>query len=227
MSHRSQLVTFYLTSSESRAWLVINSDDEGPQIAEMWNGYPNHWSATAWLKPGKYRCRYYSGDDQRIIYHGPAHTNHRIDEGMDGLVSVELPTEKVGLHSMNILLVEDNPATLLALSKLLKTDGYTVHIAEGYQTALEVAKKQSLDLAICDIKLWDGDGCDLLRELLQLQSMHAIAVTGYTLPDETEHYRAAGFGAVLRKPADHSQITAAIAMLTSQAKPPAAPSAQN
>jgi hypothetical protein len=59
MSERSQLVTFYLTCSEPRAWLVIQIDNCQGQVVEMWNGYTNHWSASTWLAPGQYRCRFY------------------------------------------------------------------------------------------------------------------------------------------------------------------------
>ena len=114
-----------------------------------------------------------------------------------------------------ILLVEDNLTTLDASAKLLRKDGYIVHLAEGYQTALSVAKRERLDFAVCDINLWDGDGCDLLRELRDIQPLQAIAVTGYTLPEETEHYRDAGFAVVLHKPTPHSEIISAISLLHS------------
>ena len=117
-------------------------------------------------------------------------------------------------NSINILLVEDNLTTLRALEILLRADGYVVHTAEGYQTALNVAKKEKVDFAVCDINLWDGDGCDLFGELQKLQPMHGIAVTGYTLEDETEHYRDSGFAVVLRKPIHHSQIVSAILQLS-------------
>ena len=46
-----------------------------------------------------------------------------------------------------------------------------------------------MDLAICDIGLWDGDGCKLLKELQKLQPVKAIAVTGLMLEDEVVQYR--------------------------------------
>jgi CheY-like chemotaxis protein len=111
--------------------------------------------------------------------------------------------------------VEDNGDTLFIFAKLLRMSGYTVHTADGYQAALDVAKREKIDVAICDIALWDGDGCDLLQELQKLQPLKAIAVTGFTLADEVENYRNAGFAAVFPKPVDPSQIVAAIAQLTS------------
>lgn len=122
-------------------------------------------------------------------------------------------------HSINILLVEDNLTTLRALEHLLQTEGYIVHIAEGYQKALAVAKRNRVDFAICDINLRDGDGCDLFIELQKLQTIRGIAVTGYAFPDEMQHYRAAGFGVVLRKPVDHSEITSALTLLRSAYSP--------
>ena len=213
MNQRSQLVTFHMTCPEPRAWLVMYSANRKAQVIEMWNGYTNHWSASTWLVPGKYRCRYYCGDDNYVVYSGPARLSGGLDDGLDGLVSVELPKDRTNSQSTNILIVEDNLTTLVALESALKSDGYVVHVADGYQTALEVAKLNQLDLAICDINLWDGDGCDLLIELQKLQAMKAIAVTGYTLPEETEHYRDAGFGMVLHKPVQHSQMLSAIASM--------------
>jgi CheY-like chemotaxis protein len=190
----------------------------------MWKGYANHWSASAWLIPGDYSCRYYSGDDHQVTYCGPARLRTSVDIGMDGLVSVKPTQGQLNPPSTNILIVEDNLTTLRALEIALKTDGYIVHAAEGYQSALEVAKRTRVDFAICDINLWDGDGCDLLAELQKVQSIKAIAVTGYTLPEETEHYRDAGFSAVLHKPVRHSEILSAIALLAVPQTPLAPPS---
>jgi CheY-like chemotaxis protein len=71
-----------------------------------------------------------------------------------------------------------------------------------------------VDLAICDIGLWDGSGCDLLKELKKLQPMKAIAVTGFILPDEIEDYREAGFASVLPKPLQHSRLQSAVSELS-------------
>jgi hypothetical protein len=90
MSERSQITTFHLTSSQPRAWLVISRDDAKTQVIEMWKGYSNRWSASAWLMCGEYRCRYYCGDEKHVVYHGPAHINSGTDEGMDGLESIKI-----------------------------------------------------------------------------------------------------------------------------------------
>jgi CheY-like chemotaxis protein len=211
----SQIVTFFLNSPESRAWLVVNGDEQPCHVVEMWKGYPNHWSASMWLAPGEYRCRYYCGGDNHVFYHGPAQVDGKKSEQMDGVVSVENPKRERIPGPVSVLIVEDNLITLEACAKLLRAAGFIVHVADGYQTALSIARTAAVDVALCDIHLWDGDGCDLLNELQSLQPVKAIAMTGYTLPEETDHYRDAGFSTVLRKPVVHSDITSAISQLHS------------
>jgi DNA-binding response OmpR family regulator len=120
-----------------------------------------------------------------------------------------------GHNKLTVLVVEDHADALTALAKLLRMDGHTVYTADGYQAALDVAKKQKLDLALLDIALWDGDGCNLLRDLQKLQRLQAIAVTGFTLADEVAHYRDVGFAAVLAKPLGPSQLRFAISHIMS------------
>jgi CheY-like chemotaxis protein len=213
MNEQPEIVTFDLISYESRAWAVIKAEDAQAIVAEMSEGNSNHWSATVFLKPGEYHCRFYCGDDRRVYYFGPANINGSTEDGMDALVSIKMHRNDLSPQPLQILLVEDNLDTLRAYAKLLRENGYVVHTAEGYQTALGIAKKVRFDCAVCDINLWDGDGCDLLRELQKLQPLKGVAVTGYTLPDEAELYREAGFGVILSKPVNPLQITSAIAEL--------------
>jgi hypothetical protein len=126
-----------MTCSAPRAWLVIHSDNREAQIFEMWNGYTNHWSASTWLLPGKYQCRYYSGDVNLVPYYGSARVAGSFDEGLDGLVSVELPRDEMNSHSTRILIVEDNLTILVALERALQNEGYVVHVADGYQPHLK------------------------------------------------------------------------------------------
>jgi DNA-binding NtrC family response regulator len=132
---------------------------------------------------------------------------------MDAKISVSFQQQTAAPRAVRVLLVEDDVDTLKAYAMHLRRDGYMVHTAEGYQTALAVAKRERIDCAVCDINLWDGDGCDLLQELQKLQPLKGVAVTGYTLPEEMEDYREAGFCAILSKPVDPLQITSAIAEL--------------
>jgi CheY-like chemotaxis protein len=134
---------------------------------------------------------------------------------MAGDAMMSIPHLQNTRPKLTILVVEDNIVSLMTLARLLKMDGHVVRTADGYQAALDVARKVRLDLAVCDIKLWDGNGCDLLKELQKLQQLKAIAVTGFALADEVAQYRSAGFGAVLPKPLRYWQLICTIDQLVS------------
>jgi hypothetical protein len=94
MGQQSKAVTFDLMCPQSRVWLVLTSADREPQVIEMRQRRGMIWSASANLPPGEYRCRYYSGDDKKISYYGPATAEGCIDCGMDALLTVTIPEEK-------------------------------------------------------------------------------------------------------------------------------------
>jgi DNA-binding NtrC family response regulator len=133
---------------------------------------------------------------------------------MDAVISIEIPEGAVPSPTISILLVEDDPSTLRAYAKLLSMDGHTVYTADGYQAALNVAKTERVEFAVCDINLWDGNGCDLLKELQKLRPMQAIAVTGFAAPDELQDYRDAGFAVALSKPVEVSALKSAVSQLS-------------
>ena len=94
MSQHSQIVTFRLTCPEPRAWLVLTSDNQEPRVVEMQQRELSIKAVYLDLIPDDYRCRYYCGDDQNVIYHGPAPTEGSIDCGLDALMSVKFPQAK-------------------------------------------------------------------------------------------------------------------------------------
>jgi CheY-like chemotaxis protein len=210
MSQQSQIIAFSFSSPSPRAWLVVKGGESESLVLEMQRQHPNVFSANVGLNPGQYSCRYYCGDQRNVSYHGPASIDGGTNDRMDSVISVQTPAEVIRSDAISILLVEDDHDTLGAYAKLLRADGHTVHTADGYQSALDVARRERVDLAVCDIGLWDGSGSDLLKELQKLQPMQAIAVTGFSLPDEVEDYRAAGFASVLPKPLQHSRLRSAV-----------------
>ena len=105
-----------------------------------------------------------------------------------------------------ILVVEDHCDSRDALGKLLRMVGYEVGVADGYQAALEAGKANRFDLVLCDIGLWDGDGCALLQELKRIQDIKGIAVTGYGMKDDVERCLAAGFKIHVLKPLHYENL---------------------
>ena len=175
---------------------------------------PNVWSASVSLASANTVVAIAAGTTKNVIYHGRASIDGSTDCGRDCVISIESPQERVRSATISILLVEDDHNTLWAYAKLLSMDGHTVYTADGYQAALNVAKTRRVDFAICDINLWDGNGCDLLKELQRLQPVKAIAVTSFASPDELQDYRDAGFANVLPKPVEGSALKSAVSHMS-------------
>jgi len=88
-----------------------------------------------------------------------------------------------------ILLVEDNPAELIALRVLLgRKDGHEVCTAEGYSLALQIFKEgKPFDIAIIDLELVPGSGnpigFQLCEDLIEQEpELPIIIITG--LPEK-------------------------------------------
>jgi CheY-like chemotaxis protein len=67
-----------------------------------------------------------------------------------------------------ILLVEDDPALVRALSAVLRRSGYEVAVATHGRAAMDFLTKQRVSLVISDIFMPDGDGIELLNFLRRL-----------------------------------------------------------
>ncbi|MGA9770646.1 MAG: response regulator [Blastocatellia bacterium] len=65
--------------------------------------------------------------------------------------------------SGNLLLINDNPVQLDAMSLILSFEGYSVLTADSAQAALELLERQSPDLIISDVVMPGMDGIELCR----------------------------------------------------------------
>ena len=67
----------------------------------------------------------------------------------------------------SILIVDDEPAILDALSGILQDEGYEITVARGGQDALKAVKNDPPDLMLLDIWMPDMDGIETLRRALE------------------------------------------------------------
>ncbi|WP_338073118.1 diguanylate cyclase domain-containing protein [Halochromatium salexigens] len=85
-----------------------------------------------------------------------------------------------------ILIVDDQPANIHALAKLLKDD-YRIITATNAAKALELARREpGPDLILLDILMPDQDGYGLCRELKADEATHAIPVIFVTALDQAQ-----------------------------------------
>lgn len=64
-----------------------------------------------------------------------------------------------------VLLIEDEPNIIEAISFILSRDGWTVHIHEDGTTAVDKVRAMPPDMIILDVMLPGRSGFDILRDL--------------------------------------------------------------
>jgi DNA-binding NtrC family response regulator len=103
-----------------------------------------------------------------------------------GLAHVRLPPlprrpeQPLGELAKRILIVDDEENTRLGLSKLLSRDGFVVDLAANGTEALDVLRRQRVNLVISDINMPDMNGIAFLREISRrFPSTNVIMITAY------------------------------------------------
>ena len=111
----------------------------------------------------------------------------------------------------HVLLVEDNELARDALRLLLQATGHRVCVAGSVSEALNVARAERPDLVLLDLTLPDGDGLQVVRELLmEEQPPTFVALTGHDTADVSERCVAAGCVSVIVKPVTSAQLLATV-----------------
>ena len=95
----------------------------------------------------------------------------------------------------SILIVEDEEIIRSTLAEFLQTEGFKVTTAARVAEALELARAEDFDVAICDVQLPDGDGVHLLRRLHQLNpQLFVLIITAYaTVENAVEAFTAGAY----------------------------------
>lgn len=120
----------------------------------------------------------------------------------------------------SLLLVDDDESFLKRLAKAMEKRGFDVHTADSVAAGREIAKAAPPAFAVCDLRLGDGNGLDVVEVIRELRPDSRIVVlTGYGAIATA--VAAVKIGAIdyLSKPADAIDITNAL-LATADAPPP-------
>ena len=119
------------------------------------------------------------------------------------------PAARAPAPLQQILLVEDNHATIEMLEDYLRAKGYGVVVARNGSEALVRAEEMPPALILMDIQMPGIDGLKAtshLRANAALSTIPIIAVTALAMPGDRERCLAAGADEYLAKPINLRQL---------------------
>ena len=110
----------------------------------------------------------------------------------------------------NVLIIDDHSLNRKFLVMLLESENYHLLEAENGIEALQIAKREPLDLIITDILMPTMDGYELVEELHKIPVLKNIPIIFYTATYRSEEAKelaeSCGVHFVLEKPADPQLI---------------------
>ena len=114
------------------------------------------------------------------------------------------------LNGLNILVVEDDPANVMYLDKIMEDAGAKYVMAESFAAMRKLCMDGiTPDAALIDISLPDSDGfgcLSWLREKFAGRKIKYIVQTAHVLSDEIPRYKEAGFDDFIGKPYTRNEV---------------------
>lgn len=123
----------------------------------------------------------------------------------------------------SILIVDDNPLNRDLASAMLSRSGFATRKAASGKEALAMLDEASVDVVVTDIGMPGMNGielCAIIRRRLGPHAPRLVAFTAFGMNDERSSIMAAGFDAIVIKPATRALLTAAIEPLPAPAGRP-------
>lgn len=120
---------------------------------------------------------------------------------------------KIQFYSPSVLIVDDNPSSLILLKEILKKHNVRVTTVSNGLAAIERIKLNQPDLLISDIKMPEMDGFELLKRIKELnltKFLPIIAISASVMKEDESKVQAAGFAGFVPKPIDKFNLLSVI-----------------
>jgi len=116
------------------------------------------------------------------------------------------------MKGSSILIVDDEEGLRHGLETLFRREGFTVHNASSFESAVSAAARYPVDAAIVDVRLkGERSGVDLLKELKRLEpDLVVLIITGYGSVDTAVASLKGGAADYFLKPIDNTRLLESI-----------------
>jgi len=112
------------------------------------------------------------------------------------------------MKGTSVLIVDDEEGLRHGLENLFQREGFSVHTASSYESAVSAAARYPVDAAIVDVRLkGERSGIDLLRELKRLEpDIVVLVITGYGSVDTAVASLKGGAADYFLKPIENTRL---------------------
>jgi len=108
-----------------------------------------------------------------------------------------------------ILIIDDEPRNTIALSAVLRAEGYTCIVAPGAREGMEILSgDDAIGIVLLDMMMPEMDGYEAVPLLRHLRAVPIIAVTAQAMPGDREKCLDSGATDYLSKPIDVDKLLA-------------------
>src|SRR3989454_9903437 len=111
----------------------------------------------------------------------------------------------------HVLLIDDDVSFQSALAELVRAEGFSVDTAGSLSEARAYLGEHPPDLALVDLRLPDGTGLELLREIDSRVATEVILITGHATVDSAVEALRSGASDYLTKPVDIPRLKSVLA----------------
>lgn len=126
---------------------------------------------------------------------------------------MKLPFIKKPTDKKTILIVEDEPMSVMVMEKILKPYAFDLVIAVNGLDAVKKFKKETIDLVIMDLYMPEMDGFEASRRIKAISKDTPIIVISTAAIEEEELRRDTGIDYLLSKPLNVNKFKDFIHML--------------
>lgn len=118
-----------------------------------------------------------------------------------------------------ILIIDDDTFICKAIQKQLLNKGFQAEVAFNGKSGLKLLKKNTFDLILCDFRLPDIDGMEILREVKRMNiSTPVVIITAYADVRMAVQLMKQGAYDYMTKPLQHEEIVSLARKLSTQNK---------
>lgn len=106
----------------------------------------------------------------------------------------------ISLMPGNILIIDDEEQLRKLLARIITLEGFTVTEAGNIKTATEILARQQIDVALCDVRLPDGNGVEFVKTIkTKYPAVETILITAYgNIPDGVQAIKNGAFDYIVK-----------------------------